>query len=187
MAQQNDIAVCPQDSSTVPLKRLKNIVPFVSKILIGLICVIFCITAFQLIGFANVKGLSMYPSIQEGDFIIYRRNIDTIQRGDIVIFSEPGKPDMVKRVIAIGGDVVDVNEKHHTVSVNGTLLEEPYVANQIFRKNDTLFPLTVPSNHLFVMGDNRYVSLDSRNAEVGTVDRQLIKGRLLFLFRGMDS
>lgn len=115
----------------------------------------------------------------------------TPKQGDIIIFtkkdihktlqnSDEDQP-LVKRVIATGGQTVDINFNTHEVYVDDVLLDEPYIKEPISsdRRGDIQYPFTVPEGQVFVMGDNRNVSADSRDSRVGTVDTRYILGKVL--------
>ena len=103
------------------------------------------------------------------------------QRGDVVVvdsFINYGKP-LVKRVIAKGGDTVDINVEQGLVYVNGEALDEPYVPEGTLSTGNMEFPLTVPEGTLFLMGDNRQHSTDSRSSDVGFIDERDILGKVV--------
>lgn len=108
----------------------------------------------------------------------------TPQRGDVVIvdsYTVYGKP-LVKRIIAKGGDTISIDYDAGTVTVNGELLQEDYIAAPTYLGYDVQFPFTVPEGTLFVMGDNRNESLDSRSSYVGCIDERDILGKVLLCF-----
>ena len=108
----------------------------------------------------------------------------TPQRGDVVIvdsYTSYGKP-LVKRVIAKGGDTVSIDYATGTVAVNGEVLQEDYIAEPTYLGYDVQFPYTVPEGTVFVMGDNRNQSLDSRSTYVGCIDERDILGKVLVCF-----
>jgi signal peptidase I len=106
-----------------------------------------------------------------------------VRRGDVVVFhvqgGAPGAPKLsyIKRVIAVGGDVVRVD--HGTVFVNGTALAEPYVPER-FRDERSMEAMAVPAGELFVMGDHRTISSDSR--EFGPVAAAAVYGKAQFVY-----
>ena len=107
-----------------------------------------------------------------------------VQRGDVVIvdsYTVYGKP-LVKRIIAKGGDTISIDYDAGTVTVNGELLQEDYIAAPTYLGYDVQFPFTVPEGTLFVMGDNRNESLDSRSSYVGCIDERDILGKVLLCF-----
>ena len=140
----------------------------------------------------GVDGHSMVPTLQNGDrlLVVSPMLTDDYRRGDIVVLrkqsflSEP----IVKRVIATGGETVDIDFSTGTVYVDGEALEEPYIAELTFEQEGMQFPLTVPEGSVFVMGDNRNHSNDSRDYRLGTVDERYIIGKAVFLlYPGPDS
>ncbi|MEG2165889.1 MAG: signal peptidase I, partial [Ruthenibacterium sp.] len=133
------------------------------------------------IGFSRVSGESMVPTMQNGDHVLVQTIFYTPKRGDVITtdaWIDYAKP-LAKRVIAIAGDTVVIDE--NGVSVNGTLLDEPYLAadTQTFAA-DITYPLTVPEGKVFVMGDNREHSLDGRSSSIGFIDARDILGKVLF-------
>ena len=86
---------------------------------------------------------------------------------------------IVKRVIAMEGQTVDINFDTGEVFVDGVLQDEPYINEPTYRDNGTQFPLTVPENCIFVMGDNRNHSTDSRDPRIGCVDQRYVLGKAL--------
>ena len=132
----------------------------------------------------QVDGESMVPTLQNGDKLIVWGAGYEPQRSDVVIvdsYTAYGKP-LVKRVIAKGGDVVNIDYQAGTVSVNGEVLQEAYIAEPTYLGYDVTFPYTVPEGTVFVMGDNRNASLDSRSSYVGCIDERDILGKVLLCF-----
>ena len=127
----------------------------------------------------NVLGSNMDPTLKDGDMIVSIKKA-VFNRGDIITFNYNGKI-LIKRVIATGGDVVDI-DGDGTVSVNGLVLDEPYLPEEGkgAGKCDLELPFTVPAKHLFIMGDNRTASLDSRVSMIGTVGPEQILGKAAF-------
>jgi signal peptidase I len=142
---------------------------------------IFALTGTRLL---HMPSISMQPTILLDERVIADyRTFETAppQRGQLVIFDRKGTP-YLKRVIAIAGDTVQVTNQ--AVTVNGTRLMEPYAATSSYETEEGDFgPATVPANHLFVLGDNRGVSLDSRRPEIGFVSNTSALGRPLYVVR----
>ena len=145
--------------------------------------------AVRLIG---VDGHSMVPTLQDGDRLLVLTSLlyDDYQYGDIVVLRKESflEEPIVKRVIAREGQTVDIDFVTGSVTVDGVLLNEPYINELTFTEEGTEFPLTVPEGCIFVMGDNRNHSNDSRDSRLGTVDTRYVIGKAVFLaFPGADS
>ena len=144
-----------------------------------------CFTLFLLVflfNFSRVSGSSMVPTLSDGDRVIVRTFLYTPQRGDVVTtdaWIDYGKP-LAKRVIGVAGDVVDIDAATGEVCVNGAVLQEPYISAPTTTLYDVTFPYTVPEGTVFVMGDNRPGSLDSRSTRIGCIDTRDILGKILF-------
>lgn len=148
----------------------------VAAIVVVTVLFLFCFRVF------SVDGPSMKPTLQPDDRVVVSGVGYKAQHGDIVVLSGAGsdqKP-IVKRVIAVAGDVVDINFTTGVVTVNGK--EEHFTDELTTQQADVAFPLTVPEGTVFVLGDNRGVSLDSRSSRVGCVDERKIVGKVLFRF-----
>ena len=134
----------------------------------------------------GVSGGSMRETLQNGDLllVVNRLLCGDFEPGDVVIAAkatfENGEP-IVKRVIATGGQTVDVDFEGGVVYVDGQPLEEPYIREATHLSEGTEFPLTVPEGSVFLMGDNRNGSRDSRAPELGAVDERCLIGRAVFL------
>lgn len=141
---------------------------------------VFCFV-FRVIG---VEGVSMRPTLQDGDWVAVSGLSMNIERGDIVIITQPWERNVpiVKRVIAKGGDTVDINFWLGEVYVNGVKLDEPYIEELTTHGYDVQFPLTVPEGKIFVLGDNRGESLDSRSSKIGCIDERYVLGKVMFRF-----
>lgn len=139
-----------------------------------------------------VSGDSMKMTLLEGDYLLLLSN--TFYRdpeyGDIVVISKEsfdnGAP-IVKRVIATQGQSVDIDFENGIVYVDGATLEEDYINNPTINSWGTSFPLTVEENCVFVLGDNRAVSKDSRDPEIGLIDKREILGKAIFLMMPGDD
>lgn len=137
----------------------------------------------------GVNGESMLPTLQDGDYLALQSNVimGDLHYGDIVVARKlsfrDGEP-IVKRVIATEGQTVDVRSNGDgtaTVYVDGMALSEPYINETMLEVyGGTEFPLTVGKDCVFVMGDNRNASTDSRDARLGCVDTRYIMGRVYF-------
>jgi signal peptidase I len=141
----------------------------------------------------GVDGHSMVPTLQHGDRLLVLNSVlyNDYKYGDIVILRKDnafGDEPIVKRVIATEGQTVDIDFDTGSVWVDGQLLKEDYINELTFESEGTEFPLTVPEGSIFVMGDNRNHSNDSRDSRLGTVDTRYVIGRAVFLiFPGEDE
>ena len=127
----------------------------------------------------RVYGSSMAPTLHNGEILVSVKTKD-FSSGDIIAFYH-GNKLLIKRYIAGPSDYVNVDEDG-SVSVNGTLLDEPYLAEKAYGEADIEFPYQVPDQRYFVMGDNRNHSLDSRSSSIGLVDENEVIGKVLFRF-----
>lgn len=125
----------------------------------------------------QIYGTSMEPTLEEGEIVISIKS-PQIKRGDIIGFYYNNKL-LVKRVIALPGDTVDIDEDGN-VSLNGKQLQEPYLTEKALGDCDISFPFQVPDERYFIMGDHRSLSLDSRNSSIGCVSKDQIAGKLVF-------
>ncbi|MBR3809133.1 MAG: signal peptidase I [Clostridia bacterium] len=155
-----------------------NVYDFVSIIMTAFIIIaIVFVFAFRLVG---VKGESMENTLHGNDWLITMQKSEYVY-GDIVVttkynyFNEP----LIKRVIATGGQTVDIDYSTGTVYVDGKALDEPYTKESFMvEKIDYMqFPYTVPEGYLFCMGDNRNGSTDSRSTLIGAIDEKHIMGK----------
>ncbi len=130
-----------------------------------------------LIGIAAVNGDSMQPTLADGTLILVQRIGYHPNRGDIVVCEpETIKALLVKRVIALEGDTVEIDYDAGTVAVNGEVLDEPYIKEDMRPIFNTEFPITVKEGYVFVMGDNRNNSRDSRDETIGQIPIDNIVG-----------
>ena len=159
--------------------------------LVGSVLVVVAIFTF-VIRMMGVDGHSMLNTLQHGDRLLVVNSMlyHDYKYGDIVILRKNGVFDddpIVKRVIAVGGQTVEIDYDTGTVYVDGQPLEEDYIREPTYTAEGTEFPLTVPEGSIFVMGDNRNGSSDSRDYRLGTVDTRYVIGKAAFLiFPGPD-
>lgn len=125
----------------------------------------------------QIYGTSMAPTLANGNIVVSVKGND-FQPGDVIAFYYNNKI-LVKRVIAGPGDWVDIDEKG-TVYVNNQELQEPYLEEKALGDCNIQLPYQVPENRIFVMGDHRSVSVDSRNTAVGCVAEEQIVGKIIF-------
>ena len=159
--------------------------------LVGSVLVVVAIFTF-VIRMMGVDGHSMLNTLQHGDRLLVVNSMlyNDYKYGDIVILRKNGVFDddpIVKRVIAVEGQTVDIDFAEGIVYVDGEALEEDYIREPTYTAEGTEFPLTVPEGSIFVMGDNRNGSSDSRDYRLGTVDTRYVIGKAAFLiFPGPD-
>ena len=157
-----------------------DVVSIISTAIVA-VAIVF-IFLFRTVG---VVGDSMYPTLHNTDRIILSASYGEPVNGDIVVTCQPSKspviPDiLVKRVIATEGQTVDIDFVKGVVYVDGVALDEPYVNEPTRDMEDFTEPVTVPEGYVFVMGDNRNHSTDSRDDRVGFIREEYILGKALF-------
>ena len=168
----------------------RELYEWVQALVCSVLAVVLLFTfVIRLIG---VDGHSMVPTLQDGDRLLVLNSMldDDYRSGDIVVLRKDTflKDPIVKRVIATEGQTVDIDFSTGSVYVDDALLKENYINELTFLEEGTEFPLTVPENSIFVMGDNRNHSSDSRDSRLGTVDNRYVIGKAVFLaFPGFDQ
>ena len=149
------------------------------------IALIICVVIFAFfIRLIDVRGTSMNPTLNNGDKMLVSGLFYSPKAGDVVVFKkdeyDPERA-LVKRVIATEGQVINIDFDNGIVYVDGEPLEEDYIMEPTTNKIDFIGPQTVPEGCVFVMGDNRNASTDSRKNEIGMVDSRLILGKAYFV------
>ncbi len=124
----------------------------------------------------RVTGTSMTPTLQNDELVVCRKR-GTFQSGDIIAFYFNNKT-LLKRVIGVAGDIIDIDDSG-TVYVNGEALEEPYLNEKALGECDIELPYQVPDERVFVMGDHRSTSVDSRSTAVGCVAEEAVVGKVI--------
>lgn len=132
----------------------------------------------------QIYGSSMSPTMENGDIVLSMKSSD-FRQGDVVAFYYNNKI-LVKRVIAQQGQWVDISDDG-TVYVNGAELPEPYVSQKSFGDTNIELPYQVPDGKVFVMGDHRSTSVDSRNTAVGCVAQEQVVGKIFFRIWPLDA
>jgi signal peptidase I len=125
----------------------------------------------------RVTGTSMTPTLENNQLVVCHRNGD-FKRGDVVAFYYNNKI-LLKRVIGVSGDYIDISEDG-TVYVNGEAIDEPYTDDKSYEKCDIELPYQVPEQQIFVMGDHRSTSIDSRSSVIGCVSEEAVVGKVMF-------
>lgn len=141
----------------------------------------------------RVLGTSMEGTLTNGDMLIMVRDwlVDGYKKQDIVVVEKDSFNNgecIIKRIIAVEGQTVDIDNETGIVYVDGKALDESYAKTPTYEKGEWAFPLTVDENCFFVMGDNREESVDSRYLEIGQVHEDEIQGKIIWLlFPGMGE
>ncbi|MGN0483613.1 MAG: signal peptidase I [Lachnospiraceae bacterium] len=149
---------------------------------LGFLAVLFVILAgiIRMVFVIQVTGNSMNPGLKDGEYV-FAVPVKEIQRGDIIVTRKniAYGQSVIKRVIAMEGDTVEIDITTGDVTVNGERLEEPYIAQPTAVSGDIDYPFTVPKDCVFLLGDNRNHSIDSRFQEVGCVPMVQVERKIM--------
>lgn len=145
---------------------------------------IFTVALFLLFTFvikvAYVDGDSMNDTYKDGDAVLCLR-IGEVEKGDVVVCDCDAGVVLIKRIIATEGDTLDINFETSEVIVNGVVIDEPYIKEPTKLNREAFeYPITIPEDCYFVMGDNRNASDDSRTPQIGYIKEEQIQGKVLF-------
>lgn len=162
----------------------EEIKDWIISILIAIVLAFFI--RYFIVELYMVEGPSMRPTLVNGERLIVNKFIYRFkqpERGEVLVFRYPRDPsrDFIKRVIGVAGDTIEIKDSR--VFLNGQLLNESYILE---RTRGTYPPVTVPEGHIYVMGDNRNNSEDSRFKDVGFVPLELVKGKAITVFWPLD-
>lgn len=157
-------------------KRKQNIRSYIIVSAQFAVLIVLIIAAFYvLMGLSSVDGNSMYPTLHDGDVIIYQRGADDYKVGDVVIIDRPDGEEFVKRIVAVAGDTVNIQNGKVYVNGKEQVLDGP-VGDTYVMDDSVPNPYKVGDNQVFVLGDNRFNSEDSRS--FGAVSIDDLRGRL---------
>ncbi|MCI8549112.1 MAG: signal peptidase I [Lachnospiraceae bacterium] len=154
----------------------RRVVKGAVAILLVVISVVTLLTVF-LCPVLQISGDSMEDTLHDGDIVV-AFNRGNVKAGDVVAFYY-GNEILLKRVIATGGQKVNIDGEGN-VYVDGQLLEEPYVSEKTLGECNIEMPYEVPEGRLFVLGDHRSVSIDSRNSAIGCIENKMVIGKIMF-------
>lgn len=159
-------------------KLSRELIEWLSSIVFALIFVVVLFTyVFSIVG---VSGGSMEPNFYTGDRVVISGLFYKPKAGDVVVITQPNEKNepLIKRIVALGGQTVEIDTEEGIVYVDGKALEEPYLNQKTFNDGELSGPVTVPEGYVFVLGDNREISWDSRYHEVGFIDERYLSGKV---------
>lgn len=188
----NNYNLCKRNDSSSPQKQsTENVILSYLHDVVFLIAAILIVFSL-LFRVVIVSGPSMNSTLIDGDWLLLLSNVfyTEPQYGDIIVASKDSFDDgapIIKRVIATEGQTVDINFDEGVVYVDGNELSEPYTLTATNMSEGVSFPLVVEENCIFVMGDNRNVSKDSRSTDIGLIDCREVLGKALFIFYPGDN
>ncbi|MBP7185636.1 MAG: signal peptidase I [Ruminococcus sp.] len=175
----NDIPTAAQfENEMKRLKYRQNFRRSVKSTISALITIVAAavIVSTMLIPVLRVTGASMTPTLRNDEYVLCSK-VSSLKQGDIIAFYYNNRI-LLKRVIGVAGDIIDISEDG-TVTLNGEVLDEPYISEKALGECDIDMPYQVPENRLFVMGDHRSVSVDSRSTSVGCIAEENIVGKVM--------
>lgn len=186
-----------RNKKMVEKKMVGEVIEWIESIVISVFVIVLIFTfAIRLVG---VSGTSMLNTFENGDRLIIQKIGYTPKAGDVVVLSRSYLPlenpestePIIKRIIAVGGQRVEIRSSTGEVFVDGKLLNEDYIIGKTTASSNGIqadsYVVDVPIGHLFVMGDNRDVSKDSRNPSVGTIDEHYVLGKAILRLFPFES
>jgi signal peptidase I len=180
MNEEEKSPASPEGEEEAVVNVHKEMYEWMQCVVIALVC---CVLLFVFVArVIDVVGHSMEPTLEAGDKIIITRWAGDYEQGDIVVLRKDTfrEEPIVKRIIAVAGQTIDIDFNAGIVYVDGVALDEPYVNELTYKQEDFEGPIMVPEGCVFVMGDNRNNSSDSRDARIGCVDTRYIMGKVIF-------
>ena len=177
--------ITPEKAET-KRKKWFQVFDMIGSVLSALV-IIFIVFTF-LFRAVSVVGSSMVPTLSDGDWLLVSSRSD-YDRGDIIIITQPNDRNepLVKRIIALEGETIDIDFESGEVTVNGKVIDEPYIKEMTHLSYDMDFPYQVPEGCVFAMGDNRNDSLDSRSTRIGPIDERYILGKAIVRILPFDQ
>ncbi len=168
--------MCKHERVRQPGRFTRLVYELVASLILALVTVAIIFTLlFRLV---SVSGESMTNTLQNGDMLVLFSRLYTLDHGDIVVVNRPDEAPLIKRVIGLEGDVISIDVENGRMLRNGEVLDEPYVRGGFTPAFGFEGPYTVPEGHLFVMGDNRRDSMDSR--QLGAMPMQQVVGEVSY-------
>ena len=188
-SREADASVQPEADAGEPEERAKPgalesaLYTWAQAAVIAVVGVVLLFTFF--VRLISVNGPSMQDTLYTGDrLLVLNAAFCDFQPGDVVVINNYNadlSDTLIKRIIAVGGQTIDIDLASSTVYVDGQPLDEPYAKEPTYTANGTPFPITLAEDEVFVMGDNRNHSSDSRDARLGPVKRGYLQGKALLL------
>jgi signal peptidase I len=187
--KQNKISnTVSANATTIHLRKSSGtsyLYDWIHSLVFAIAIVVILLTFF--VRLVDVNGTSMKDTLYSGDKVIVTNFLYTPQDGDIVVISHGAQysEPIIKSVIATAGQTLSIDFENDTVTVDGKVIDEPYAKGHTYEKDGEI-PSVVPEGKVFVMGDNREVSLDSRSTQIGLINETDIIGKAQFVVFPFD-
>jgi len=178
--KEEEIVYQEYDHTAIVFKKSKwkgEIFQWIQSLVISVVLVALIVTFVGRI--MTVKGDSMKPTLHNNDKVLTTNIHKSLKNGDVVVIKRKNDEPLIKRVIATEFQTVDINFQTGELFIDGVLQNELYIYETTKRDEGVEFPVSVPKGHVFVMGDNRNDSLDSRDPSVGMIDERNVFGKVL--------